>query len=126
MIGTEWDLDQGVIHHRCEGKITLGDITKALAGSVSHQNYEATSGSVWDMRTGDFDVTHEGVRESVPTLQKIASTGRSDRRIAWVVEYETHVKVMENIYHEYPWASVWKVCKSIPEAVRFVTSENST
>lgn len=126
LVSTDWDLDQGVIHHKCEGKVTLSDITKAFAVSVSHDNYEVTAGSVWDMRSGDFDVTHEGVRETAPTLQKIASTGKGDRRIAWVVEYETHVKVMENIYREYPWASVWKVCRSIPEAVQFVTGETST
>lgn len=116
MIETQWIVEQQLVRHTCIGNVSFADLFETLSATVRDARFAEIRVSLWDLRSGDFDVNYEGLAAMVPAFLRLTPFDEPARRVAWVVNYHFSDAVIEHFYQSYPWPSQWQVFQSMRTA----------
>ena len=81
----EIDTEAGVVIHRMSGKISGADIEAAFAKAITHPDYRAGMGRVWDVKSGAGDELTDAEMRRFANLATKQMEARGRGRVGVVV-----------------------------------------
>ena len=84
-ITTEIDTETGVVVHRTSGRISGSDIEAAFVKGITHPDFRAGMGRVWDVRSGAGDELTSGEIGRFAKVVKERMEARGRGRVGVVV-----------------------------------------
>ena len=124
MITSELNVENGVVLHRCEGAITIFDIMRTAANTLSDQENIQFS-SVWDLRNSEVSANQYQIFDNSAALLALDRRGLAGRKVAWLVNFDYQMQILEDIYRSREWVSVWRVFKSRSDAESWIRGESA-